>query len=50
MAKWVKELVLPPQWLRFEPWPGNLRMSLAWPQTKPVKIWNLKIKRIKQRC
>ena len=46
MAKWVKELVLPPQWLRFEPWPGNLRMSLAWSN----KIWNLQIKRIKQRC
>ena len=46
VAQWVKDLVLPLQWLwsllccGFIPWPGNLHVPQAWPKETPPKNKN----------
>ena len=43
MAQWVKDLALSLLWLqsllwhRFDPWPGNFHMPLAWPGKKKIE-------------
>lgn len=36
----VRDLALSPQWLGFDPWPGNVHMLWAWPEKKNRKKTN----------